>query len=275
MVRLARRQVADLATLRRFRFVRETDRAGADAAFPVALAEYAAPIMNPPAQRHLFENKLHNLRLACSRFDGLVIRPGWILSFYGILGDPTAARGYRDAAVLSGDRVIGAVGGSLCQLSGVLYNAALLAGMRIVERHPHSLDIYGEARYIPLGRDATITYGHKDLRFANPGPRPVLLHARVEEDRVVASLHGLPGSGKLPITIDTEMVSETPPPVLETPDPALAAGERIVDFAGYGGKVVRAHRVTREPGRPEVREHLSTDTYGVLPGRARVGRAEG
>jgi len=57
-------------------------------------------------------------------------------------------------------------GGGLCQLSGIIYHAVLEAGLEILERHPHSLDIYtATTRYTPLGSDAAVVYGHKDLRF--------------------------------------------------------------------------------------------------------------
>ena len=72
-------------------------------------------------------------------------------------------------------RIVIGEGGSTCLLSTVLYNAGLLAGLDVVERHAHSTDVYGASRYYELGRDATILYGVLDLRFRNPYPFAVLL----------------------------------------------------------------------------------------------------
>ncbi|HTP30232.1 MAG TPA: VanW family protein, partial [Anaeromyxobacteraceae bacterium] len=36
------------------------------------------------------------------------------------------------------------------------------------ERHSHSIDLYTDStRFAPLGADATVAYGRKDLRFEN------------------------------------------------------------------------------------------------------------
>lgn len=67
------------------------------------------------------------------------------------------------------------VGGGLCQLSGIMYLTALKAGLKIVERHNHTVDIYKEEseRFAPLGSDATIVFGYKDLRIQNKYDFPV------------------------------------------------------------------------------------------------------
>ena len=53
--------------------------------------------------------------------------------------------------------------GGMCQLSSTLYNAAMDAGMKITERHPHSRRVY----YVPKNKDATVSYGGADLKFKN------------------------------------------------------------------------------------------------------------
>ena len=69
--------------------------------------------------------------------------------------------------------------GGLCQLSGRIYYASLMAGLEIPERHPHSRDIYDDqTRYAPLGADATVAYAFKDLRVLNNLPFPVCFRER-------------------------------------------------------------------------------------------------
>ncbi len=58
--------------------------------------------------------------------------------------------------------------------------------MKIVERHCHSVDSYGDARYFELGRDAAVEYAYLDLRFRNDFPQPLLIRSRVEAESVVA-----------------------------------------------------------------------------------------
>jgi vancomycin resistance protein VanW len=81
------------------------------------------------------------------------------------------------------------VGGGLCQLSGLVYYLALQGGLKVLERYPHSVDIYtDETRFTPLGSDATVVYGYKDLRVVNSLSQPICFNVRVEADRVVGEL---------------------------------------------------------------------------------------
>ncbi len=65
-------------------------------------------------------------------------------------------------------------GGGLCQLSGIIYYASLYANLDIIERYNHSTDIYtNETRFTPLGSDATVVYGFKDLKIKNNLKNPI------------------------------------------------------------------------------------------------------
>ena len=150
--------------------------------FEVSLAQ---PIM-PGAT---LANKLSNIRLASQKMDRLCLQPGEILSFWAVVGRPSLRRGFRFSRNIVGGQVSEAVGGGLCQVSGILYHLALLAGLDVVERHPHSLDIYREEdRFSPLGADATVVYGYKDLRIQNCHDFPVALSLEVQDGRLTAAL---------------------------------------------------------------------------------------
>ena len=104
-----------------------------------------------------------------------------------------------------GDRLQEEVGGGLCQVSGLIYFLALHGGMNILERHAHSLDIYTEEeRFTPLGSDATVVFGYKDLRFMNPYDFPVSLNFLIPETvltgELIASSHLEPLSIKFNYT---------------------------------------------------------------------------
>lgn len=45
----------------------------------------------------------------------------------------------------------------------------LMDGLKIAERHHHSIDLHGDGpRACPMGIDVTVSYGYKDLRIYNP-----------------------------------------------------------------------------------------------------------
>jgi vancomycin resistance protein VanW len=135
------------------------------------------------------ENKQHNLRLAIENMEGLIIEPGRIFSFWHLTGAPTAARGYKGGRNLVGDVLVIDIGGGLCQLSGIIYQLCLLSGMKIIERYPHSKDIYtDDTRFTPLGTDATVVYGYKDLRVENNYSFPVCFSFKVKDDLLEAAI---------------------------------------------------------------------------------------
>ncbi len=104
-----------------------------------------------------------NIQLAADRLDGAVIIPGNIFNFSDIVGEGNASNGFVDGAVMYREGIRMEPGGGLCQVSSTIFNAMLMAGFRIVERHRH----YQPVTYVPLGLDATIKYGKKNLRMKN------------------------------------------------------------------------------------------------------------
>jgi len=114
-----------------------------------------------------------NIAIAAGKLSGTVIQPGEVFSFNNTVGDGSAANGFLTGRVLYQDTTSYESGGGICQVSSTLFNAMLLAGCSITERHRHSQPV----RYVPLGLDATIRYGKKDLRMKNSTPRPLHIFA--------------------------------------------------------------------------------------------------
>lgn len=117
-------------------------------------------------EQFLLAGKVHNLRLAIKKLDGVEIPAGEIFSFWKQVGRAGRARGFVEGRELREGCIIPNVGGGLCQLSNALYDAALKANFEIVERHPHTQIIPGSLA--ERGRDATIFWNYLDLRFKSP-----------------------------------------------------------------------------------------------------------
>lgn len=159
--------------------------------FTDIVAESRTPLWSDEAlaERALQFGKVQNLRVACRSLDGLVIPAGAEFSLWRHLGPPIRARGYVSGRMIQQGCLTPAVGGGLCQLSNALYDAALQAGCRIVERHAHSRVVPGSAAAI--GRDATIAWNYVDLRFA---PEQTLrLSARLDRTSLAIRLLAAPG----------------------------------------------------------------------------------
>ena len=142
--------------------------------------------MSQPIRKNDFsENKKENLRLAIQHIENIEIAPSQIFSYWHLIPQPTPENGFKKGRNLVGNALALDYGGGLCQLSGIIYHTVLEAGLDILERHPHSLDIYTEAtRYTPLGSDATVVYGHKDLRFRNNLDFPIAFQFEILEEEI-------------------------------------------------------------------------------------------
>jgi vancomycin resistance protein VanW len=140
---------------------------------------------------YLFENKVHNLHRASKQIEQVVIRPGEVFSFWNVIGNPSEKNGYKKGRNIVNGKLQEAVGGGLCQLSGIIYHTVLLSGLTIIERHNHTIDIYKEEdRFTPLGADATVVYGYKDLRFRNSFSFPISFRFVFGEEAIRCSISG-------------------------------------------------------------------------------------
>lgn len=127
-----------------------------------------------------------NLAMATRALDGQILRPGAAFSFNRLVGPRTEGRGYRMAPSYLEGESPKTMGGGICMVSSVLYQAALRSGMTITRRVPHLRTI----RSIPSGLDATVWYGNADLEFVNPLRVPVKLRAQVDSQNLTISFFG-------------------------------------------------------------------------------------
>jgi len=128
----------------------------------------------------------HNAALAGYALNGIIIPPGGILSFNDQVKARDTERGFVPAPFYDAwGETSSAPGGGICQLASALYNAALLGGLKIVERHPHSRLVW----HVPPGRDATISSWRKDLKVQNPFSHPLQLRITTDQRRLTVSFH--------------------------------------------------------------------------------------
>lgn len=144
-------------------------------------------IAQPIRRTAHFEGKLHNLTLAARKLDAIRVRPGETVSFWRIIGRPIEANGFQIGRAIVNDRLGADIGGGLCQVASLLYELGLRGGMAIGEHHAHSRDLYTEdTRFTPLGLDAAIVWGFKDVRWRNTHAQDIVLTMHVDGE----TLHG-------------------------------------------------------------------------------------
>lgn len=154
-----------------------------------------------------FENKIFNLSLASKKISEYCIMPNEIFSFWKIIGDPN--KEFKKGRTLLNGQIKEEVGGGICQVSGIVYNVSIIAGLQILERHNHSVDIYTEeTRFAPLGVDATVVYGYKDLRIKNNFTFPIKFKIEVYKNQIKVDLLSTQKIEKNELFFESELEDE-------------------------------------------------------------------
>lgn len=205
--------------------------------------------------------RARNVELAAKRLDGVLLKPGEVLSFNDQVGERSRERGFMPAPVIAGGEITMGQGGGVCQVSTTLHLAAMKAGLQIVEHRTHSRP----APYAPAGLDATVAWGRIDYRVANPHDFPVRVRASVRGRRLTVAIEG---ANALEYTVETEQLRELERDEEIIEDPTLPAGERVVESEGRDGQVLRIVRTDAEGRREVARERYFPATRVVRVGTA-------
>ena len=137
------------------------------------------------------EGRTQTVRLAIKIIDGTVVPPGGVFSVNEIVGERTAARGFGTGHVFVDGKMEVQQGGGMCQVATTLFNAAMLADLKIVERRQHVRTI----PYADPGRDATVYFGQKDFKFQNNTSGPVYVSYKTNHSHAIVSLFGVATPG--------------------------------------------------------------------------------
>ena len=132
------------------------------------------------------ENRMYNLKLACSKLNNHVITKDSEFSFNDTLGPMGKEQGYKKATGFdSNGKKIKVYAGGMCQLSSTVYNCALISKFEITERHPHSRRV----NYVPKDKDATIFYDTLDLKFINNSGSNVKIAASTDGQELTVTFY--------------------------------------------------------------------------------------
>lgn len=193
--------------------------------------------------------RIHNVKLAAAKLNGILIKPGDTFSFNDAVGDISATTGFQQAYIIKEGRTVLGDGGGVCQVSTTLFRAALAAGLPIVERRAHAYRVqYYEQAGFKAGLDATVFAPSVDFRFKNDTPAYVLIQTRVDTKNLTLAfeLYGTNDGRKAEIINHKVWDVSSPPPNLYQDDPTLPVGRvKQVDWAAWGAKASFDYRVTR------------------------------
>jgi vancomycin resistance protein YoaR len=187
--------------------------------------------------------KQHNIRLAASRLNGVVVPPGGLFSFNREVGPTTLDAGFQSGWGITtssnGARTIPSVAGGICQVATTLFHPVFHAGYTIEERHWHLYWIpsYGQPPLGMQGLDATVDEDAKlDFKFINPTSDYLLIQARVEGTTLIFGLYGTKPTWTVKIDgpVITNVVPANREPVRQ-PEPTMPDGRTLAVESAHDG----------------------------------------
>lgn len=131
-------------------------------------------------------DRKHNIKTALNTLNKVEILPNQVFSFNKTIGKRTQENGYRQAKIIVNNEYVEGFGGGVCQVSTTLYNAALLAGLEIVEANKHSKQI----SYVKAGFDAMVNFGSSDLKIKNNLTEKITIITNFNNGKIKIRIYG-------------------------------------------------------------------------------------
>lgn len=231
-----------------------TDMLGEEA-FPDRLATYSTTYDGSNY------NRSTNLRLSAAKINGVVLMPGEEFSYNKTLGQRTAAAGYKPAAAYVSGKVVNEYGGGICQTSSTLYNTVLLANLEVTSRSNHCY----VSSYVPISRDATVSWGTLDFKFKNNRKYPIKIRAYASNGVVKVDILGVKQDDDYEVVIESKAISSIKYSTQYEEDASLEEGKEKITQSGVNGSIGEAYKVLKKNGKVVSRTLISRDRYSAKP----------
>lgn len=231
-----------------------TDMLGEEA-FPDRLATYSTTYDSSNS------NRTTNLRLSAAKINGVVLMPGEEFSYNKTLGQRTAAAGYKPAAAYVAGKVVNEYGGGICQTSSTLYNTVLLANLEVTSRTNHCY----VSSYVPVSRDATVSWGTLDFKFKNNRKNPIKIRSYASNGVVKVDILGVKQDDDYEVELNSRVTSTIKYSTQYEESSSMEEGKEKVTQNGSNGCIGEAYKILKKDGKVVSKTLISRDTYRAKP----------
>lgn len=215
-----------------------------------------------------------NINVPAKRINDTVVKPGGTFNFIAAVV-PITEPPYHLGGVLHNGQIIedGVLGGGMCSASTTLFNAAMRAGLTILERHAHQLYI---SRY-PVGLDATILgtpSRGQNVLFVNDTTHNILIRGIPGHSRVIFEIYGVDDGRTVKLSEPRIENRREAQMYMEYTDD-LAPGETDHVNDNYDAFESWVKRTVRDANGKVIHEDTWHSSYRLLNGLTMVGRYRG
>ncbi len=222
-------------------------------------------------------NRKHNVKLAASACNGVILLPGEEFSYNTCTGSRTAEAGYKEAPIYAGNRSEDGIGGGVCQPSSTIYFAVLHTDLEIVERWAHGFN----TGYVKPGMDATVYFGVQDFRFRNSTDYPIKIVTNSYDSNgkryLNVKIYGTNPDGIYAVPRSDEYNWVKPTTVYE-PDETVPQGTLVLDREQYAYTGVSAHTyrdIYDKDGKLIETQDMGKSKYNMRPNTYHYNPADG
>lgn len=186
-------------------------------------------------------NRTYNVHLAADLIGDTIVSSDGKWSFNEVAGSCDEAAGFTEANVINSGEYTQAFGGGICQVATTVFNAVYNAGLKINERHNHTL--YSSS--YPAGLDAAIAYPDWDLVWTNSTSNDILLRTSYTDTSITVKLIGRDPNRKV-TTITGDWIDGAKHTTKYEEDSTLAANASYVKTAGTDGMKISVTRLVTD-----------------------------
>ncbi|MDR0817965.1 MAG: VanW family protein, partial [Oscillospiraceae bacterium] len=179
----------------------------------------------------------NNVELAAKAISELVLLPGDVFSYNETVGERTRDKGYGMAPAYVNGETVDEIGGGICQVSSTIYYCTLMANLEIVERTAHMF----APSYVPLGMDATVSWGGPNFRFKNNTEYPLKIISWRDGDNLNVQLMGTKSDDTY-VKMTYDYLGSVPFDTTYVEDAGVAPGETKVKTRGSDGSIIKTFR---------------------------------
>lgn len=195
---------------------------------------------------HSMSERIHNIIVGTSKFDGVLIPKDSTFSFNQTIGDISSLTGYKPAYIIKEGKTVLGDGGGVCQISTTFFRAALNTGLPIIERTAHAYRVIYYENDAKPGLDATVFAPTVDLKIQNNTPSYILIQTEIDKDNnlLYFRFYGKKDNRKVELSQISVYDVQPPPSPRYQDDPTLKRGViKQVDFPAWGGKSKYSYKV--------------------------------
>lgn len=218
--------------------------------FKDVLGEYSTYVSGTSVRKN-------NVKLSGEKCNNVILLPGEEFSYNTTVGKRTKEAGFGEAAAYLNGETVQEVGGGICQTSSTLYNAVVFANLEVTERYNHTYI----SSYVPIGRDATVSWNGPDLKFKNNKNYPIKIVVTYANNRINTKIYGTDEDGYT-VEFTSSQTATIPFNTKYENDATLPEGtEQIKQAGSNGAKAVSYRKIYDRNGKLISSKKESSSVY--------------